>query len=71
MKNEQLKKMLAQRLSSSKQQQEAIVLNAGDLLFVEGGKGIDCPKLQSCGTFGDCNGKCGVKGITVDINPLG
>jgi hypothetical protein len=68
MKNNQLKKMMAERLAGAAAAHEAAILNHDELMAVTGGKEtpVECPKLQSCTTFSNCNGKCGVNGIVIE-----
>lgn len=69
MKNQKLKHLALARMASAvANAEQALILNKEDLLFVEGGVGpVNCPSLQSCGTFSNCNGKCGVNDIKIDV----
>jgi hypothetical protein len=72
MKNSRLKSMLAARMSDLQSSAaDTRILNASELDLLTGGeKPVQCPNLQSCGTFSNCNGKCTVDGIKVPI-PIG
>jgi hypothetical protein len=75
MKNEKLKSLMAKKIADSAKDllNDAEILNKTELLFAIGGAslsaapgGPSCPNLTSCGTFSNCNDKCGVKGITIE-----
>lgn len=73
MKNGKLKSLMAKKMAENAGTlTEVEMLNKQELEFATGGystavSGPNCPNLTSCGTFSNCNDKCGVKGITIDI----
>jgi hypothetical protein len=53
---------MAQKRDVAQPNAEVTVLNEDQLMQLVGGASLtECPKLTTCGTFSDCNGKCVVK----------